>query len=664
MRIRRRPVTGRGWNIERLESRRPLTAELVGHWTAESLTSTVESGDFIAEWPDLIRQIPAIAAGQPTLIASALNGRAAIRFDPSDQTDLFRVPAARSPLADAEDFSIAVVFASSASDLVGTDENWYFSSGIVDAHGLGLVNDWGLAIDHNGRLAAGMGSPPRTVRSREIGFNDGLAHVAIVTRDGSVLTLYVDGQSAAVSDASSAPRAARDIKFGAGGFPFHGDIPEIRLYRGSLLAAEVGDLTQDLLTTYLNLPPTPAADIYAAFEDQPVHISNSAGVLANDLDPDGDSLVASVLIGPLHGALELQGDGAFVYVPAQDYAGLDSFTYEVFDGTHRRQADVTLEILDQPDLPRSIANVYWLQTDAAFTVGASDGVLSNDWHPDQLALSAQIVQSTANGDLQLRSDGSFQYRPKPGFVGTDHFRYLATDGTNTSTPVEVQLIVQAGTVAISEIMAANRSSLLDEDRESSDWFELWNYGVDPINLRGWFLSDNSERLTKWKFPAIVLAPGEHRVVFASGKNRRPSEGELHTSFRLDSEGESLALVLPDGETVVSQVTDFAAQWPDIAYGIPRTSQGPGQIDSAEFDYLVNPTPGELNALPQPAFGPQITHVEHFPKRLEVGQALRVTARIAPREFSVDSVSIQVRLMYGEERTLPMVDDGTGQDGAG
>ena len=127
--------------------------------------------------------------------------------------------------------------------------------------------------------------------------------------------------------------------------------------------------------------------------------------------------------------------------------------------------------------------------------------------------------------------------------------------------------------------------------------------------------------------AIVLAPGEHRVVFASGKNRRPSEGDYTPAFALTARANRCAVALPDGETVVSQVTDFAAQWPDIAYGIPRTSQGPGQIDSAEFDYLVNPTPGELNALPQPAFGPQITHVEHFPQRLEVGQALRVTARM-------------------------------------
>ena len=309
-----------------------------------------------------------------------------------------------------------------------------------------------------------MGSPPRTVRSREIGFNDGLAHVAIVTRDGFVLTLYVDGQSTRFrikfrTSRSTTSSSARVV------FRFAGDIPEIRLYRGSLLAS--GSWGPDPGSAHdLSEPPShsgcrhlrrfrgPTGPHFELRRRAGRQQHRSRRRLTCRLSPHRTLCTVR---------FELQGDGAFVYVPAQGFAGLDSFTYEVFDGTHRRQADVTLEILDKTDLPRSIANVYWLQTDAAFTVGASDGVLSNDWHPDQLALSAQIVQSTANGDLQLRSDGSFQYRPKPGFVGTDHFRYLATDGTNTSTPVEVQLIVQAGTVAISGWRPIGLAS--DEDRK-------------------------------------------------------------------------------------------------------------------------------------------------------------------------------------------------------
>ncbi len=56
------------------------------------------------------------------------------------------------------------------------------------------------------------------------------------------------------------------------------------------------------------------------------------GVLANDRDPEGKSLAASVVTAPLHGVLTLAANGSFTYVPAADYAGPDSFTYAASDG--------------------------------------------------------------------------------------------------------------------------------------------------------------------------------------------------------------------------------------------------------------------------------------------------------------------------------------------
>ena len=53
------------------------------------------------------------------------------------------------------------------------------------------------------------------------------------------------------------------------------------------------------------------------------------GVLANDSDPDGDTLTAaSWSAGPAHArSFTLNADGSFTYTPRPGYSGTDSFTY-------------------------------------------------------------------------------------------------------------------------------------------------------------------------------------------------------------------------------------------------------------------------------------------------------------------------------------------------
>src|ERR1017187_9676960 len=97
-------------------------------------------------------------------------------------------------------------------------------------------------------------------------------------------------------------------------------------------------------------------------------------------------------------------------------------------------------------------------------------------------------------------------------------------------------------LTITEFMASNKHTLLDEDGAPSDWIELYNAGTNTVNLDGWHLTDNASNLTKWTFPATNLAPNSFLIVFASGKDRAVAGQELHTDFALSSSGEYLALV--------------------------------------------------------------------------------------------------------------------------
>src|SRR5947199_364470 len=72
-------------------------------------------------------------------------------------------------------------------------------------------------------------------------------------------------------------------------------------------------------------------DSYTTPEDTQLTVS-APGVLANDTDPDGDTLSAILVSGPAHGTLTLNADGSLVYMPAPNFNGTDSFTYKANDG--------------------------------------------------------------------------------------------------------------------------------------------------------------------------------------------------------------------------------------------------------------------------------------------------------------------------------------------
>ncbi|HAB15609.1 MAG TPA: hypothetical protein DCE44_04070, partial [Verrucomicrobiales bacterium] len=123
-------------------------------------------------------------------------------------------------------------------------------------------------------------------------------------------------------------------------------------------------------------------------------------------------------------------------------------------------------------------------------------------------------------------------------------------------------------VVVSEFLASNKGGLADGYQDTPDWIELQNTGSEPVNLAGWHLTDNLAELGKWTFPNETLAPGAFLVVFASGRNERDPAGNLHTSFQLDADGETVALVNPDGVTVASTLNaPPRPQLANISFGL-------------------------------------------------------------------------------------------------
>ena len=162
-------------------------------------------------------------------------------------------------------------------------------------------------------------------------------------------------------------------------------------------------------------------------------------------------------------------------------------------------------------------------------------------------------------------------------------------------------------VIISEIVASNQDGLRDQDGDASDWLELYNDCDEEVALDGWFLTDNPSNLFKWALPDLTLGAGEHRVVFASGKDRRDPLGELHTNFGLRREGEFLALVDPFGELVSVFSPLYPPQRSELSYGVEQVWIAPGIVSTVNsFQYFDTPTPGTFNGSGLPGLVPEPT----------------------------------------------------------
>ncbi|HMJ90477.1 MAG TPA: CotH kinase family protein, partial [Candidatus Acidoferrum sp.] len=125
----------------------------------------------------------------------------------------------------------------------------------------------------------------------------------------------------------------------------------------------------------------------------------------------------------------------------------------------------------------------------------------------------------------------------------------------------------ASPVIISEFMANNNNSINDDFGNREDWIEIQNISGTNVNLAGWYLTDATNNLKLWQFPATNIAPNTFIVVFASDRNRRIPGAALHTSFKLNDEGDYLALVQPDGTNIATEFREkFPKQAADVSYG--------------------------------------------------------------------------------------------------
>lgn len=140
--------------------------------------------------------------------------------------------------------------------------------------------------------------------------------------------------------------------------------------------------------------------------------------------------------------------------------------------------------------------------------------------------------------------------------------------------------INTGKLIINEVMLINNNTIMDKYGKYSDYIELYNGNDYDINLYGYYLTDSMKETRKWTFPDVTIKANSYMIIFASGKDNK--EDELHTNFKLDSSGETIALSNSSAK-VISKVY--------VKESLKDTSYG---YNGKKYVYYYNGTPGKEN----------------------------------------------------------------------
>ncbi len=168
-----------------------------------------------------------------------------------------------------------------------------------------------------------------------------------------------------------------------------------------------------------------------------------------------------------------------------------------------------------------------------------------------------------------------------------------TVGTRTYSPAGAEhdvYIYQTGIsslsnsdVVINELMASNTTVVADQDGEYDDWVELYNKSSVPVDLSGYFLSDNIMQLDKWEIPAGTTIDGNGYLIIWTDNDEEQTG--LHSNFKLSADGEGVYLTTPTIE--LADQINFDQHGTDEAFA--RVPNGTGNFVWQEATFNGNNT---------------------------------------------------------------------------
>jgi hypothetical protein len=200
-------------------------------------------------------------------------------------------------------------------------------------------------------------------------------------------------------------------------------------------------------------PPKAVDDAFTVVQDSVNAISAAKGLLANDVNPDGKSVLKAYLLADAtYGQVKVDTTGAFTYA-ATDYEGEDSFTYFVVnaEGDTSEAATVTLTVVYRNKAPAIIAGV-------ADTVGNRTAALKEDFgttitfkgsevtkwfeDPEGDAITYTLSNPDSMVTATINSSYAISVHKVQNACGETFLGVVATDAKGASTTLKIPFVIQ------------------------------------------------------------------------------------------------------------------------------------------------------------------------------------------------------------------------------
>ena len=182
-----------------------------------------------------------------------------------------------------------------------------------------------------------------------------------------------------------------------------------------------------------NRAPVAVDDTATVNEDSSVIVN----VLANDSDPDGDTLSVSS-VNTANGNATVNSDNTVTFTPTANFNGTATVTYVVSDGLGGTDTgNVTVTVNPVNDAPVTVADSVSGPEDQELTISPLDN--DTDVDGDSLTLGTVGV-TVGQGEVVGFEGNSFRFQPAQDFNGEITISYFAEDGqASTSGTITVTI---------------------------------------------------------------------------------------------------------------------------------------------------------------------------------------------------------------------------------
>lgn len=214
-----------------------------------------------------------------------------------------------------------------------------------------------------------------------------------------------------------------------------------------------------------NLPPVANDDYYTMFNDSPTTIPSHQGLFVNDHDDNGFTLDHYDASTTLNGAVVVQNNGGFTYTPPSGgVLGIDTFTYTIIDERGLTDTATCYITLKDRNEINTTPKVYitWENESINATGSLPNRILTYGDSTDSglpITVLAENKATSQGGNVNINTNGTFEYMPLNGFVGADTFTYTAkTDNATKQETVMVNVVnniyvrMETNTISNEELM--------------------------------------------------------------------------------------------------------------------------------------------------------------------------------------------------------------------